>query len=158
MPVPIVAAVGDGLYNTVLVLHILAAVIGFGGIALAGLHAAQAGAGGRGAAGALDADWTIARQWAVWAVYAVFLLGILLVLLSDEAWTFSDLWINLAMGVYIVGLGAFHILLAPARRAWRDRRGDTATTTLVGTRLALGSAVLDVVLVVNLVLMIWKPT
>jgi uncharacterized membrane protein len=150
---PIVAEVGSGAYNTVLTLHILAVVVGFGAIALSGLAAGRAGSGSGGAA-VVRSHWTVARGWAMWAVYAAFVLGIGLVLMSDEAWGFGDPWLSAAMGIYIVGVGAFHMLLAPARKQLASGAGDLAAA---GKRLALGTAILDVVLVVNLALMIWKP-
>ena len=59
-----------------------------------------------------------------------------------------------ARDFYIVGIGAFHMLLAPARKQLASGTGDAVAA---GRRLALGSAVLDVVLVVNLALMVFKP-
>lgn len=150
---PILAEVGSGLYDTVLVLHILAVVVGFGAIALSGLAAGRAGGGSEEAA-VVRSHWTVARGWAMWAVYAVFLLGALLVVLSDEAWSFGDPWLSASMGLYILGIGAFHALLAPARKALASPSGDAVAA---GRRLALGTAVLDVVLVVNLALMVYKP-
>lgn len=150
---PILAEVGSGAYNTVLVLHILAVVVGFGAIALSGLAAGQAGSG-TDAAAVVRSHWTVARGWAMWAVYAVFVLGIGLVLMSDDAWSFGDPWLSAAMGLYIVGIGAFHMLLAPARRQLASGSGDAAAA---GRRLALGAGILDVVLVANLVLMVFKP-
>lgn len=150
---PILAEVGSGAYDTVLTLHVLAVAVGFGAIALSGLAAGRAGGGSDGAA-VVRSHWTVTRGWAMWAVYAVFLLGIGLVLMSDEAWSFGDPWVSASMGLYIVGIGAFHMLLAPARKQLASGSGDPAA---VGRRLATATAILDVVLVINVALMVFKP-
>ena len=46
-------------------------------------------------------------------IYAVFIFGVLLVVLSDEAWSFSDSWIVAAIVLYVLGLG----LVARTRRS-----------------------------------------
>lgn len=46
-------------------------------------------------------------------VYAVFVLGVVLVLMSDDVWSFGDTWIWLSMLLYVVGIGLSHGILQP---------------------------------------------
>ena len=73
------------------------------------------------------------------------LFGILLVLASDDAWAFDQTWVSLAFLVWIVMNGVFHMMIFPARR-----RGSA-------DRAQLGLAIMDILLIVMLYLMIWKP-
>lgn len=148
----ILAAQDGGFHYFMLTLHILFVVLGFGPIALSGLEAGRSAGGVEGAA-VVRSHWTVSRDWAMWSVYLVFVTGIVLILTSDDRFSFSDAWLSAAMGVYIVGIGAFHMLLAPARKQLRSGSGDTVAAA---KRLALAAAVMDVVLVVNLVLMVWN--
>ena len=87
---------GSGLYKTLLVLHILTAIVGLGAVMLNGLYAAQAqkrqGPGGRAISEANLAVSTIGEYF----IYAIPVFGILLVLDSDKLWKFSQTWIWLA--------------------------------------------------------------
>jgi hypothetical protein len=73
------------------------------------------------------------------------LFGIILILLSDEVWEFSQTWVSLAFLVWIAMNGVFHAMIFPSRR-----RGGA-------DRAQLGLAIMDVLLIVMLYLMIWQP-
>ena len=109
-------------------------------------------------------------------IYAVFIFGVLLVVLSDDVWDFSDSWIVGAIVLYVLGLGLSHGLQQPnvrrmialqdelvrdgpaARRRHRRRaamaghraRGRGRRARIVGTVLQLN-------LVLILMLMVWGP-
>jgi uncharacterized membrane protein len=110
------AAVGDDAYNIVLVLHILAAIVGFGAVTLNGLYGKQASArkGPEGLA-ISEANFLVATV-AEYFIYAVFILGIVLVLMSDDAWGFGQTWVWLSMLLYIAALGLSHGGLRPRVR------------------------------------------
>ncbi len=166
----------SGIYKFVLVLHILAAIIGFGAVILNGIYGQQAKAkkGTEGLAIA-QANFLVARV-AQFFIYAVFIFGILLVVLSDDAWSFGDLWIWSSTALYILGVGLSHGLLQPDVRRMiglmeqlvamgPPPAGATATgppTQVIeleerGRRVGLVSTVLDLILVGILFLMVWKP-
>ena len=71
--------------------------------------------------------------------------GIMCIVTSDKAFEFSDTFVSLAFVVWIAMNGVFHAMVFPARRAARTERAQ------------LGIAILDVLLIVMLWLMIWKP-
>lgn len=73
------------------------------------------------------------------------LFGILLILASDDVWKFDQTWVSLAIVVWIVMNGVFHAMIFPSRRAGRTDRSQ------------LGLAIMDILLIVMLYLMIWKP-
>ena len=67
----------SGIYKLLLVLHILAAIIGFGSVFLAGVFASKAQArGGREGLAVTEVLVDVAEHWSEWFIYAVPLLGI----------------------------------------------------------------------------------
>jgi hypothetical protein len=161
----------SGIYKALLVLHILSAIVGFGGVMLNGLYAAQAqkrpGAPGRAVAEANLAVSTIAEK----VIYLVPIFGILLVVSSDKAIEFSDTWVWLSLALYIGALGASHSILFPGAKKINAlllemEQGpppaggpppQVAQIQTLGKRQAATGATLNVVLAVILILMIWKP-
>jgi uncharacterized membrane protein len=81
------------------------------------------------------------------------LFGIVLILLSDEVWEFSQTWVSLAFLVWIAMVGVFQAIVLPGKRlgGGGGRRSSTAVD------LQTGEAVLTVLFLVMLYLMIWKP-
>jgi len=80
------------------------------------------------------------------------LFGILLIVLSDEVWEFSDLWVSLAFLVWIAMNGVFHALILPQLRGRGGRGGSTTAIDL-----ERATQILTVLFVIMLYLMIWKP-
>ena len=163
-----------GVYDLLLFLHLLAVVVGFGSVMLNGLYAARAKrAGGREGVAIAEANTWISEKVAQPFIYAVFVLGILLVLVGDEVWEWDQAWINLSMLLYIVGIGLSHGLLRPAVRrmnvltAQLAAAGPTPGTNgpppevaevqALENRIGAVGAALDVIVVVVLALMVWKP-
>ena len=166
---------GSGPYKFVLVLHLVAAIVGFGGTTIAGIYGAKAAAR-RDREGVVIAETTydVTQNWASWFVYAVPVLGILLILLSEDVWKFSQAWISLSFFFYIVALGILHAAHLP-----NIRRMNALGAELVGGSPAGGAgggpppqvselerrgrlagllgAVLNIMWVVIVVLMVWKP-
>ena len=136
----VLAALRDNTYNVVLLLHILAVAVGFAPV-LVGLTVRRG----------WPEDPALAR--AVRTIYApavivAGLLGIVLILLSDDAWEFSQAWISASFLVWIAMVGVYQALIQRGTRAG----GQT------GARQAdLGVMILSVLLVVMLYLMLFKP-
>jgi hypothetical protein len=128
-------------YKLFMLLHIASVVVAFAPVVVGAVAVAPTG-GRRAAVPELGPTGRI--------VYAGGLIlsglfGILLILASEDVWEFSDTWISLAFLVWIAMNGVFHAMVFPARRAARSDRA------------ALGIAILNVLLIVMLWLMIWKP-
>lgn len=167
----ILGAVGDDSYDLVLLLHILAAIIGFGAVFLNALYGAQVRAR-RGSEGLaiLQANFLVSKV-AEYFIYAVFVLGFVLVLMSDDVWSFGDTWVWLSMLLYIVGLGLSHGILQPSVRrmialmeemetAGPPAAGpppQAAEMEEIGKRVGVTGAALNILLVVILYVMVFKP-
>ena len=155
-----VATVGSFGYNLLLLLHIAAAIVGFGGVALAGLYNRKAMRAGSAAANISTVNFEV-NKISEYAIYAVFVLGIGLVGASGGLYKFSQAWVSAAFALYIVGVGVAHGLLIPSHRklntALASSGPDSPEVASLNSRLAIGGAINNLVLVAILVLMIWKP-
>ncbi len=114
------------IYEFFLVLHLVTVIAGFGSIALDGAF--------RGAAPSAGADGPSLSEW---LIYAVPITGILLVLVSEDRWQFSQAWISLSFLLYIAAVGVMH--------AVRPRNAAAA------------SAAVNLLVLVVVVLMVTKP-
>src|SRR5215213_8500697 len=164
----------SGIYKFLLVLHLIAVVVGFGGVVLNALYGARAkkAGGGEGLAVA-EANFWVTERAAQPAIYAVFILGILLVLASDEAWDFGDKWISFSMLLYIVGIALSHAVMRPAVKRMNTLQAELATggpapaaggpppqvaeLESLGQRVGAVGAALNVIVVIIITLMVWKP-
>jgi len=167
----VLGVVGSGLYKTLLVLHILTAIVGLGAVMLNGLYAAQAakrpGPGGRAVSEANFFVSSVAEKF----IYLIPIFGILLVLASDKQWKFSQTWIWLALLIYVVAIGISHAVLIPGHKKINALLAEmeqgpppaggpppqAVEVQAIGKRMAAAGATLNVFVVVFLVLMIWKP-
>ena len=104
------------LYRIVLILHILVAIVGIGTVFLNGVYGAESkkrpGPGGLAISQASYRVSMIAENF----IYAIFVLGVVLVLLSDGQWTFSQTWVWLSIVVFVISLGVSHGVLLPRVR------------------------------------------
>ena len=172
----IIADINSGTYKLVLVLHILSAIVGFGAVFLNALYGQQAKARrGREGLAIAEANFLVSTV-AEFFIYAVFVFGILLVILSDDAWTFGQFWIWSSMTLYVIGLGLAHGVLRPNVRRMNALMSELAemgsppmgdspggpppqVTELEGRgqRVGLTGTTLNVLVVLILFLMVWQP-
>ena len=170
------AAYLDGLYKLLLVLHIFCAIVGFGAVYLNALYGRQIQKHqGREGLAIYEANFQVS-EIGQYFIYGVFVFGILLVLTSDDVWEFKQTWIWLAMALYVVGLGVSHGVLLPAvkrmgvlMRELVDAGPPPAGAAPagpppqavelggLGKRVGASGAFLDVLMIVILALMVWKP-
>jgi uncharacterized membrane protein len=171
----LLARIGETPYNVVLLLHILTAIVGFGAVFLNALYgrAAERRKGVEGLAIA-EINYDVS-QMAGYFIYAVPVFGILLVLMSDEVFEFSQAWISLSFLLYIVGLGLSHGVLRPnvkkmhalmreltvmgppAVGAGAGRPPQVDEIEQRGRTVGAVGAILNLLLIVILYLMVWKP-
>ena len=153
-------------YQLVLVLHILAAIIGFGGVILNGLYAARAKKRppAEGLA-VMEVNAFVSVKVAEIFIYLTAIFGLGLVGLSDKVWKFSQTWVWLAIVIYVVALGISHGLLMPRvkkllagmKSAVAGGGAPPAELAKLEPQIGAISVVLDIALVAILVLMVWKP-
>ncbi|HZQ78653.1 MAG TPA: DUF2269 family protein [Acidimicrobiia bacterium] len=170
-------------YKLVFVLHILSAIVGFGGVVLNGLYGWHANKR-RGAEGLaiVETNFAVSEVCAKF-IYAVPVFGFGLVFLSDGIWSFHQTWLWLALAVYVGALGLSHGVLRPTVQRMivlmhemsrppvgvgpdgRALEGaapagpppQAAEMAELGQKAGATGAVLNLALVVVLVLMVWKP-
>ena len=161
----------SGIYKFLLVVHILSAIVGLGAVMLNGLYAAQAqkrpGPPGRAVSESNFAVSNIAEK----VIYTIPVWGILLVVSSDKAWKFSNTFVWLALLLYVIAIGISHSVLIPAHKKTNAlllemEQGpppaggpapQVAQIQELGKRQAAAGMALNLLVVVILVLMIWKP-
>ncbi len=167
----------SGIYKVLFVLHLLAVIVGFGPLMLAALFGVKAKArGGREGLAIGESTYDVMHT-AQLAVYATPILGILLVLTSDDVWKFSQTWISLSFLLYFVGLGLSHgvhfknlrrmnelmagLVAGPAPGAGGGVRSgpppQVAELEERGKKAALIGGILNLIVVVIVALMVFKP-
>jgi hypothetical protein len=165
------AEYGSNLYKLTFLLHMLVAIVGLGAVMLNGLYAAQAqqrqGPPSRAIA---EANFAVTKV-AEYFIYAIPVFGILLVLESNKLWKFSQTWVWLALVVYAIAIGISHGVMFPGTKRVVELMKEmesspppaggappqVAELQAVGKRLATGGMILDLIVVVLLYLMIFKP-
>lgn len=156
--------VTTNLYDFVLVLHIMAAIIGFGGTFVAAFYGMEAGKRS-GREGSIIAATTVdvTNKVPAMAIYAVPVLGILLILLSDDVWKFSQIWISLSFALYIAALGIVHAVHLPNLRkmveirARIDEGGPNSGLAATERKAATVGGILNLIWIAVLFLMVFKP-
>ncbi len=155
----------SGIYKVVLVLHLMTAIVGFGGVVITGFFGAQAAArkGREGAAigEVVEKGYTFAE----WPIYAVPVFGIVLVLMSEDVFAFSQTWVSLSFALYIVAIGLFHAVHRPTVRRINALLAETGGGSeesagqldKLGTRAGIVGGVLNLITVAIVVLMVFKP-
>ena len=96
------------------------------------------------------------------AIYAVPVLGILLILLSDDTWKFSEAWISLSFVLYFLLVVLAVVVQVPAiRKMVAVRSGADGAQPLQmqaeAKKVAAVSGIVNVLWVVILFLMVFKP-
>ena len=157
--------VSGGLYNLVLLLHILTVVVGFGGFIASAAYARLARErGGAEGLAISEAGAVVTKRVAQSAFYAVPVFGILLVVLSDGTFGFEEPWISLSFVLYIAAAVILLAVIVPAQR----QSNQLAAGQLAGgkgqggldrldKKLAAFGGVFNLLFLALLALMIFKP-
>lgn len=154
------------VYKIVLLLHIAASIVGFGGVIAHSAYNAKAFSGTAGDASVLLRTTQLVTNLAHYAIYGVFVLGIVLVAVSDGDVGFDEAWISASFVVWFLLVGVAHGLVKPTVRGLAAKAESLAPSAkmtddpeVVGMakKLALGEGLTQLLLVVALVLMIWQP-
>lgn len=155
--------VDSGIYELVLVLHILAVVIGFGGMFIAGFYGTEARKRpGREGLAVDEVTLKVTGMIPSVAVVLVPVFGILLVLMSDDLWKFSEAWVSVSFLLYIVLMGLATGVQVPAiRKMVALRQGAEGAQSIemqaLSRKAATVGAVVNVLWVIVLFLMVFKP-
>ncbi len=162
--------VGTG-YDVLVLLHVVCVVGGFGGLAYNGLTLALASRRGLEGVAVLQVNQQVA-QLAELLVYGAFLFGLAAIGASKSKYGFGQAWVSVAAALYVVDLGLLHGVIRPARKRYaataeelsqvtvlteRERPPQVAVLDGLSKRISLGWGAFDLVVVVVLYLMIFKP-
>ena len=144
------------LYDVLVALHVVSAVVGFGAVALSGVYGATARHIDRPEAREESARYFRSPGRAEWLLLAVPFLGAAALGARPEGTDFGAVWVITAA---VVWLGAAVLFLGVVRPAQRQIRaaGGSAPAAAAGRRLMWGALASDVLFVVALVLMIGQP-
>ncbi len=154
----IVGRIGSPGYNIVLILHLLFMVVAFAPAfvwpvlnRLERTRAASAGPDGSGSrgAGALGHAFDPMMHGASMVLTGFF--GIVLVLMSNDVFEFSQTWISIAFVIWFLMLAVLFLGLVPAQKAVRDGAPSGPS------RLAMTYGGLHLLLLLEIIVMVWKP-
>lgn len=158
--------IDSGAYKFILLLHILAVVVGIGSQMLNGLYAAKAKKLGAAAGGTMQVNLEVSH-FAEYFIYAIPVLGFALLGMSDGAFEVGQTWIWLSLVLYVLALGISHGVMFPSAKKMQAigprlvsgqvTAEDGATATALEKKLAAGDMTLNLLVVVLIGLMIWKP-
>jgi uncharacterized membrane protein len=166
--------IGSAAYKVVFMLHIISIIVGFGGVMLNGIYGAEAKKR-KGPEGAAIGQANLAvSKIAEKVIMSIPVWGIILVLLSDGSWKFSQPWVGAALVLFVaVYAFAFFVQLKN-----QERMTELATELAAGgpppagasgpppqvaemegleKKLGMGGAFLSLMVVVMIYLMVFKP-
>ncbi len=146
------AAIGSTPYKIVFLLHILSVIVAFAPAfvwPIVNVQSRKAGSKVPSPVAALAARNTMTIHGPALVLTGFF--GILLIVLSEEVWEFSQMWVSLAFLVWFGLLGVVFGGIFPAEK--KVAEGDEAAEG----KVAMFGGIAHLLLFVMLILMIWKP-
>jgi len=141
-------------YKILLLLHILSAVIGYGGYFLNGLFPRATVRSSPEAATAIAAPALQVSTLSQFGMYGVFVFGMGLIGASHKQVEFSQAWVSISMVLWVATIGILHGVILPAQRALKAGEGDRAS---LAQRISIGGGIMNLAVIVTLVLMVWEP-
>lgn len=142
----------DNLYQVVFLLHILSALVAFAPLFVWPIVNVQLRKRGDGVPRALAQQATINDTIVHGpAILLTGVFGILMVVLSENVYQFSQMWISLAFVLWFGLLGVMFGLLVPAQKKAAEGDVDAAK------RVSMYGGITHTLLLVQLIVMIWKP-
>jgi uncharacterized membrane protein len=147
----VLASIGSTPYKIVFLLHILSVIVAFAPAFV--WPVTNASLRKEGGVGSRVATQVVRNSMLVHgpALVLTGFFGILLIVLSDEVWEFSQMWVSMAFLVWFALLGVVFGAIIPAER--KVAGGDEAAEK----KVAMFGGISHVLLLVMLILMIWKP-
>jgi hypothetical protein len=146
------------LYDVLVALHVLSAVVGFGAVALSGVYGATARRADRPDSGEETARYFRSPGRAEWLVLAVPFLGAAALGARPEGADFGAVWVISAAVIWLAAAALLLWVVRPAERGIRAAAGRPDPTAAAGRRLMWGSLASDALFVAALVLMVGQPS
>lgn len=149
----LLAALNDDLYNLVLFVHIVSFLVAFAPAAINPLLEKHFEKNGGDSAiqnwAGFSAFYT--SRISLGGLVVLLLTGVYMIILSDDAWEFSQAWISLAFLVWFAIAGVVSAMILKGEKAMAA--GDMKGRELV----AKGGPIATLLLLVMLYLMLFKP-
>jgi hypothetical protein len=146
-------------YDIVLLAHVLAAAIGFGAVAVAGVYALALRRSGP-TTESVRRYYRPGVNWAGRVLFLVPVFGVALVAMSHGDWSYSDVWIAVGLMLWAISALVAEMALWPTERKLQEAVSNpdgTAEVSKACLQVAGMALALIVVLVVATVLMVAKP-
>lgn len=149
------AGIGSFPYNLMLLLHILAVIVAFAPSFVWPILRVRLRKQGTSTLPSEVGSQIAPTNFLVHgpAVLVAGLLGIFSLLLSDEAYEFSQTWVSTAFVLWFLMLGVLFLGVIPAER----KAADAGDTPGADARVNMFGGMLHLLLILMLVDMIWKP-
>lgn len=164
-------------FKILVALHLLCVIGGFGAVAYNALYLSLAQRRSTGGASAILEVNLLVSGLAELLIYSALVFGIGAVTASDSQISFGDAWVSASFGIYLVDVGILHGWIKRHQRhysAVTSRLEATVTGAPPGTavtpparyvaelrslerRISVGWAVFNVLVVVVVFLMVFKP-
>lgn len=155
------------MFELLVFLHLVAVVVGIGTVFLNGVYAnismKRQGAEGLAVSEANFEVSALAEKF----IYAIPVFGILAVLASDDAYDFAETWIWLSTLLYVIAIGISHSIVIPGHRRMNELsrvmgsgqggQAEGEEMASIGKRMAPAGMALDLLALVIIGLMVWKP-
>ena len=155
------------MFELLVFLHLVAVVVGIGTVFLNGVYAnismKRQGAEGLAVSEANFEVSALAEKF----IYAIPVFGILAVLASDDAYDFAETWIWLSTLLYVIAIGISHSIVIPGHRRMNELsramgsgqggQAEGEEMASIGKRMAPAGLALDLLALVIIGLMVWKP-
>jgi len=148
----LLAGVGSGVYNVVLILHILSVLIAFAPAVVHPLASSRLANDEHGLRSFAAAAVINTRTIHLPALVAVGVLGFALVGVSDKAYKYTDPWVVISIVLWLAIAGLISALVLPGDRA--IAAGEPGGES----KVQLGGGIVALLLLVVVVLMVVKPS
>ena len=144
----------QGIYDVLVGLHVVCAVVGFGSVAISGVYGATARRSEDQGLSEETARYFRSRGWSELLILAVPVFGAAAVGFRPAGADFGDFWV---IGGLVVWAVASILLVWVVRPAEKRIRGGGANLRASGSRLMWAAAASDLLFLVALALMITQP-
>jgi Predicted integral membrane protein (DUF2269) len=146
----------QGIFDVLVGVHVVCALVGFGSVAISGVY----GASVRRTEERKDSEETAryfqSRGWPELLVLAVPVFGVAAIGFRPEGADFGDLWVIGGLVLWAAAAGVLVGVVRPAENRIRSGAADQAVRNS-GARLMWAAAASDVLFVLALALMITQP-
>jgi Predicted integral membrane protein (DUF2269) len=146
----------QGIFDVLVGLHVLCALVGFGSVAISGVYGAWIRRTEEPENSEETARYFQSRGWPEFLVLAVPVFGVGAIAFRPEGADFGDLWVVGGLVLWALAAGLLVGVVRPAEKKIRAGGADLAVRSS-GARLMWAAAASDILFVLALALMITQP-